>query len=73
MQQLHLTTNICLQSQLNFQIFSLDIGEGKTSPKLDLPLKLVALGNPFDSFINAISNDPVHFAEHVNLAVRYIK
>ena len=37
MQHFHLTTNMRLQSQPDFQQFLLDIGEGKTGPKVDLP------------------------------------
>lgn len=70
MQHLHLTTNMRLQSQLDFQRFLLDIGEGKTGPKVDLPLGLVAPGNSLDGLIDAIFDDPVDFSERVILAVR---
>ena len=69
MQHFHLTTNMRLQSQPDFQKFLLDIGEGKTGPKVDLPLGLVALGNSLDGLIDAIFDDPVDFSERVILAV----
>ncbi|XP_024368016.1 uncharacterized protein [Physcomitrium patens] len=59
-----------LQSQPDFQRFLLDIGEGKTGPKVDLPLGLVAPGNSLDGLIDAIFDDPVDFSERVILAVR---
>ena len=49
----------------------LDIGEGKTGPKVDLPLGLVAPGNSLDGLIDAIFDDPVDFSERVILAVRH--
>ena len=61
MQHFHLTTNMRLQSQPDFQRFLLDIGEGKTGPKIDLPLGLVAPGNSLDGLIDAIFDDPVDF------------
>ena len=70
MQHFHLTTNMRLQSQPDFQKFLLDIGEGKTGPKVDLPLGLVAPGNSLDGLIDAIFDDPVDFSERVILAVR---
>ncbi|XP_024392361.1 uncharacterized protein [Physcomitrium patens] len=70
MQYFHLTTNMRLQSQPDFQRFLLDIGEGKTCPKVDLPLGLVAPRNSLDGLIDAIFDDPVDFSERVILAVR---
>jgi hypothetical protein len=70
MQHFHLTTNMRLQSQPDFQKFLLDIGEGKTGPKVDLPLELVAPGNSLDGLIDAIFDDPIDFSERVILAVR---
>ena len=70
MQHFHLTTNMRLQSQPDFQQFLLDIGEGKTGPKVDLPPGLVAPGNSLDGLIDAIFDDPVDFSERVILAVQ---
>nr|PNR39261.1 hypothetical protein PHYPA_019539 [Physcomitrium patens] len=70
MQHFHLTTNMRLQSQPDFQRFLLDIDEGKTGPKVDLPLGLVAPGNSLDGLIDAIFDDLVDFFERVILAVR---
>ena len=70
MQHFHLTTNMRLQSQPDFQQFLLDIGEGKTGPKVDLPPGLVAPGNSLDGLIDAIFDDPIDFSERAILAVR---
>ncbi|XP_073389622.1 uncharacterized protein [Physcomitrium patens] len=47
-----------------------DIGEGKTGPKVDLPLGLVAPGNSLDGLIDVIFDDVVDFSERVILAIR---
>ena len=70
MQHFHLTTNMCLQSQPDFQRFLLDIGEDKTGPKIDLPLGLVAPGNSLDGLIDTIFDDLIDFFECVILVVR---
>ena len=70
MQHFHLNTNMRLQSELDFQRFLLDIGEGKTGSKVDLPPGLIAPGNSLDGLIDAIFDDPVDFSERVILAVR---
>ncbi len=69
MQHFHLTTNMRLQSQPDFQRFLLNIGEGKTGPKVDLPPELIAPGNSLDGLIDAIFDDLVDFFERVILAV----
>ena len=45
MQHFHLTTNMLLQSQPDFQQFLLDIGEGKTSSGIRIPSAMIVSGN----------------------------
>ena len=69
-QHFHLTTNMCLQNQLDFQQFLLDIGEGKTDSEVRIPNEMIVPRNSLDELIYAIFDDPVNFSEHVILAVR---
>ena len=59
MQHFHLTTNMHLQSQLDFQQFLLDIGEGKTTPMVNLLLRLVACQFFLDGLFDSIFDDLV--------------
>jgi len=67
MQHFHLTTNMHLQSQPDFQNFLLDISEGKTGSKVEIPLGMVVHGNSLDGLIDTIFDDPIDFFERVIL------
>ena len=63
MQYFHLTTNMHLQSQLDFQQFLFDIGEGKIGSEVRIPSEMIVPGNSLDGFIDAIFDDPDDFSE----------
>jgi len=70
MQHFHLTTNMSLQSQLDFQQFLLDIGEGKTGSKIEILLGMVVHENSLNGFIDTIFDNMVDLCEHVILVVQ---
>jgi hypothetical protein len=69
MQHFHLIINMRFQSPPNFQRLLLNIGEGKTCPKVDLLLGLIAPRNSLDGLIDAIFGDSIDFIERVILVV----
>jgi len=70
MQYFHLTTNMHLQSQLDFQRFLSDISESIIGLEVEILLRMVAHRNSLDGLINTIFNDPVDFSENVILIVQ---
>jgi ATP-dependent DNA helicase PIF1 len=70
MAKFHLSTNMRLRANPEFQTLLLEVGEGKVGKKFSVPSSMIASGNTLDGLITDIFDDNAEFSNRVILTVR---